>query len=364
MSGRSGRSRHASGRPFAGRSGHGDRDGRPGPPDEDHGLRPLLGARSVAGQVLLLQVLVAVLLISAAVVAVTFQTRRDSEQEAKSRSLAAAESFADAPGTAGALVSPDPAAVLQRHVDDARLGSGVDFMAVMAPDGTRLVDTDRTLIGKRAEGVERAAAGTAFAEIFEGAPNDAARAVVPVHDPGGDLVGLVAAGVAIENVGEAVDRHLPILLGSGAAALALAVGSSALVSRRLRRQTHGLGPTEMTRMYEHHNAVLHAVREGVLLVGGDGRLTLANDEARRLLELPADAEGGTSPSWAWTRTSPNCWPPAAPSPTRSTWRPTGCSPSTRGTPPRTAGPPVRSPRSGTPPSCGPCRARPRWRASG
>jgi serine phosphatase RsbU (regulator of sigma subunit)/anti-sigma regulatory factor (Ser/Thr protein kinase) len=46
----------------------------------------------------------------------------------------------------------------------------------------------------------------------------------------------------------------------------------------------------MTRMYEHHDAVLHAVREGVLIVGDDGRLLLANDEARRLLNLPADAE--------------------------------------------------------------------------
>ncbi|MGW2256206.1 SpoIIE family protein phosphatase, partial [Kitasatospora sp. NPDC001660] len=56
-------------------------------------------------------------------------------------------------------------------------------------------------------------------------------------------------------------------------------------------QTHGLGPAEMTRMYEHHDAVLHAVREGVLIVGGDGRVLLANDEARRLLELPAEVEG-------------------------------------------------------------------------
>jgi serine phosphatase RsbU (regulator of sigma subunit)/anti-sigma regulatory factor (Ser/Thr protein kinase) len=46
----------------------------------------------------------------------------------------------------------------------------------------------------------------------------------------------------------------------------------------------------MTRMYEHHDAVLHAVREGVLITGSDGRLLLANDEARRLLDLPADAE--------------------------------------------------------------------------
>ncbi|WP_256862974.1 sensor histidine kinase [Microbispora sp. GKU 823] len=44
-------------------------------------------------------------------------------------------------------------------------------------------------------------------------------------------------------------------------------------------------------MYEYHNAILHAVREGLLLVDRDGRLTLANDGARELLGLPGDAEG-------------------------------------------------------------------------
>ena len=76
----------------------------------------------------------------------------------------------------------------------------------------------------------------------------------------------------------------------------------------------------MTRMYEHHDAVLHAVREGVIIVGGDGRLLLANDEARRLLDLPADAEGRhVSRTRASTRTPPSCWPRGGSPPTRCTW---------------------------------------------
>lgn len=42
-------------------------------------------------------------------------------------------------------------------------------------------------------------------------------------------------------------------------------------------------------MYEHHDAVLHSVRNGVLILSDDGRLLLANDEAIRLLELPPAA---------------------------------------------------------------------------
>src|SRR2546423_1561157 len=62
-------------------------------------------------------------------------------------------------------------------------------------------------------------------------------------------------------------------------------------SRRPRRQTHGLDPGEMTRMADHHGGGLHAVREGVLIIGSDGRLLRSNDEARRLLDLPEAPDG-------------------------------------------------------------------------
>jgi sensor histidine kinase regulating citrate/malate metabolism len=44
-------------------------------------------------------------------------------------------------------------------------------------------------------------------------------------------------------------------------------------------------------MYEYYDAVLHAVREGLLLLDRAGRLQLVNDEARRLLRLPDDPVG-------------------------------------------------------------------------
>ena len=65
----------------------------------------------------------------------------------------------------------------------------------------------------------------------------------------------------------------PLILGTGLA-------GAWLISRRLRRQTHGLGEGEITRMYEYYDAVLHAVREGLLLVDTEGRVQLVNDEAR------------------------------------------------------------------------------------
>ncbi|MFB6520699.1 SpoIIE family protein phosphatase [Streptomyces sp. NPDC056401] len=250
-----------------------------------------LGARSVAGQVFALQAVLVLVLITAAASALFFQARYDSQRDARNRSLAAAEAFAHAPGLPAALESRDPTAVLQPLAEGARRASGVDFIAVMTTDGIRYTDSRPELIGQRATGdLSRAAAGQAFTETFQGKPSDVVRAVVPVRDSAGAVVGLVATGIEVENVGDVVEGQLPLLLGAATGALILGTGGAALVSRRLRRQTRGLGEAEMTRMNEHHEAVLHAVREGVLIIDAEGRLLLANDEARRLLDLPADAE--------------------------------------------------------------------------
>ncbi|MEV7414141.1 SpoIIE family protein phosphatase [Streptomyces sp. NPDC089919] len=247
--------------------------------------------RSVAGQVFALQALIVLLLVTVGALALVLQAKHDTERDARDRSLAAAEAFAQAPGLAAALRSPDPTAVLQTRADAARRASGLDFVAVMTTDGIRYTDSRPELIGKRADGdLARAAAGDSFTELYKGEPSDAVRAVVPVRDDTGKIVGLVGTGIEVRTVADAVGGQLPLLLGAAAGALALATTGAALVSRRLKRQTHGLGPVEMTRLNEHHEAVLHAVREGVLIVGADRRLLLANDEARRLLDLPADAE--------------------------------------------------------------------------
>ncbi|MFG2641921.1 SpoIIE family protein phosphatase [Streptomyces sp. NPDC048370] len=256
------------------------------------GRRPKgLGLRSVAGQVFALQAVIVVVLVTVGTLALLFQARYDTETDARNRSLAAAEAFAHAPGLVDSLKAPDPTALLQQRAEAARLAAGLDFLAVMTPDGIRYTDSRPELIGERATGdIARARAGESFTEVFSGEPTAAVRAVVPVRTEDGDIVGLVSTGIDVENVGNVVEGQLPLLLGTAAGALLLAVGGAALVSRRLRRQTHGLGPVEMTRINEHHEAVLHAVREGVLIIDADRRLLLANDEARRLLDLGPDAE--------------------------------------------------------------------------
>ncbi|MEU5713087.1 SpoIIE family protein phosphatase [Streptomyces flaveolus] len=257
----------------------------------------LLNLRSAAGQVFLLQVVIVVLLVVAAVVGMMLQAARDALQQGRRESVIAAQSFASAPGTAAALRSRDPSAVLQPRAEAARKRAGVDFIVVMSTTGIRYTYPYPREIGKKFVGtIEPALKGRTVVEQAGGPPLPAGKgtdvqAVVPVTDSRGKVVGLVSAGLTVRNVAALWLPQLPIILGSGAAALALATAGTTLVSRRLRRHTHGLSPVELARLYDHHDAVLHAVREGVLITTADGRLLLANDEATRLLGLPEDVHG-------------------------------------------------------------------------
>ncbi|WP_225830522.1 SpoIIE family protein phosphatase [Streptomyces sp. NK08204] len=248
--------------------------------------------RSVAGQVFVLHLALVVVLVVGAVFALVLQSERDNSTEAKRRSVAVAQTFAHSPGVIAALHAPEPSKVLQPLTEAGRTSAGVDFIVVMDTKGIRYTHPLPSKIGKRFVGtIGPSLAGKVYTESVHGPLGQEVQATVPVRDPHGKVIALVSAGLKVKNVTGEVNKQLPIILGAGAGALVVSTGGTALVGRRLRRQTRSLGPEEMSRIYEHHDTVLHSVREGVLIVDEDGQLLLVNDEARRLLELSPEAEG-------------------------------------------------------------------------
>jgi two-component system CitB family sensor kinase len=246
---------------------------------------------SLARQLLLLQlVVVTVAVVVAGVIAVRAADDRTTEQQ-RERVLSVAETLAASGEVRAALRRDDPSAALQPLAERVRRTSDLGFVVFMSTSGVRYSHPNADRIGGQFVGsIAPARAGRAFTEITTGTLGPSVRAVAPIRD-GSRVAGLVSVGVLQEAISGQVRRQLPGLVASLAIAVLVGGLLATLVARRVRRQTRGLDPDELAALYDHHDAVLHAIREGVVVVGRDDRLRLANAEARRLLGLADDAVG-------------------------------------------------------------------------
>ncbi|MDI3417251.1 sensor histidine kinase [Streptomyces luteolus] len=235
-------------------------------------------------------VLVAVVVAGCAVFAY-LTAHRQAEDAAERQAAATARAVAESPSVREAAREADPSRVLQPYAEKVRRATDVDFVTIMNPRGIRWTHPTPENIGARFLGhIGPALDGRTFHETYTGTLGPSVRVVTPIEDRG-RIVGLVSAGITIKEITQQVRDQLTALVGVAAAALALGGLGTYVVNARLRRHTHGMNAAELSQMHGYHQAALHAVREGLLMLDGQRRIALINDGARELLGLGEDAVG-------------------------------------------------------------------------
>lgn len=243
--------------------------------------------RPLARQFLVWQLLVVVILLAAVAVLAAVQSDAAFRETQGRRMLSVAEDVAATPGIRAGLVNRN-VDLLASFARSAENLSGADRIVVV--DANRVVRSspDPAELGTPFE----VGGSTAFAgRAWTGAADRTVVAEVPVIDDGGQVVGVVSAGIRAPTLVEALAPargEVAALLGL---ALALGVAGSLLLARRVRRQTLGLEPAEIVELVQRREAMLLGVKEGVVGLDPEGRVTLLNPAARELLGLPAAQVG-------------------------------------------------------------------------
>src|SRR3954454_17094301 len=196
--------------------------------------------RSLAGRLLVLQLIVVTVTVAAGALITVRVARERTETAAADRSLDVARTVAALPEV------QHPSTALQPLAEQIRRQARVDFITIMSPDGIRYTHPTPALIGKHFVGTyEPAARGATVTETYQGTLGRSVRAVVPVRNARGDVIALVAVGVLTDAIGDEVSALLPGVIGLAALVLVLGCGLSLLLARRLKRQTLGLEPQEI-----------------------------------------------------------------------------------------------------------------------
>ncbi|MFD3449395.1 DcuS/MalK family sensor histidine kinase [Microbacteriaceae bacterium 4G12] len=175
---------------------------------------------------------------------------------------------------------------IQTYANNLLAHTDVQFVVVMDMNGIRKSHPDPKKIGQHFVGGDEGPAlrGKENVSVAKGTLGKSVRVFVPIFSQAGKQIGVVAVGISANNVAEMVkaSRHI-IYIGVGIGILVGIIGAI-LLARHIKKILFGLEPSEISKILEERSAMLQSVKEGIIAVDKDGRVTLINHEAQQLLE--------------------------------------------------------------------------------
>jgi two-component system CitB family sensor kinase len=245
----------------------------------------------LAYQILVFQVAIIVLSAVMGAAAAVWQAGQELDRQYEQRSLAIAETVATNVAVQQALRTGDATGLIQKTAEDTRHSTGARYVVVTDRRGIRYSHPNPAMIGKPVdENPSTVLAGNTWVGVQRGTLGVSARGKAPIFY-GGQVIGMVSVGFLEAAVSQQLIHELPGFAVTLLLALALGVAGSLLLASRLKRQTFGLEPYEIAGLLEEREASLQGIHEGAIATDRDHTITLANDQARRLLSLPADCVG-------------------------------------------------------------------------
>lgn len=228
--------------------------------------------------------------------AVTTQQRTRAEYG--ERALVISQMVANVPTVIQYLNHPEERIAINPLMNHLREQVHADFLVVGSKLGIRYAHpfpaeiSEHILSGDSKEDV---LAETHPIEYGEGELENFIWGKASVLDPDGFVIGMVSTGFLLPTVKSIAWKVVLDILPWYGLSVIFALISSMLVSSRIRREMFNLEPEQIAGLVHQHRLVLGALNEGVLVLGSQGQVMLANGRAAGLLKL--QDQSGTLPEW-------------------------------------------------------------------
>ncbi|WP_144508931.1 sensor histidine kinase [Bacillus mycoides] len=176
--------------------------------------------------------------------------------------------------------------LIQVYTNKLLKSTDVQFIVVMDMNGIRKSHPDPQKIGHHFLGGDEGPVlkGTEHVSLAKGTLGISMRVFVPIFADTGEQLGAVAVGISADNIKERVkeSRHI-IYIGVGVGILVGIIGAI-LLARHIKKSLFGLEPHRIAKILEERNTMLQSVKEGIIAVDKEARVTLINSEAKRILK--------------------------------------------------------------------------------
>ncbi|MEZ0115320.1 two-component system CitB family sensor kinase [Catenulispora sp. EB89] len=241
--------------------------------------------RRLSSQIFVSQVsiLLVVVLVGFGLFAV--QERKQVDRQYMDEALQIAQTVADTPEVKSCIGFPSTNCdgTLQNIADRLQRDTKTDYVVIVDQNRIRHTHPNQLL---RGQPIEEPLVTKPDVRFDPGSVGESVNGRVPLYGPLGNQIGEVSVGRKVTSVTSVFVGQLPVYAAWFGAALGVGALASYALARRLKRRTFGLELDEISKLLQEREAVLHGIREGMIAFDRAGRVSMVNDEARRLLGLP------------------------------------------------------------------------------
>lgn len=245
----------------------------------------------LATQILLVMITILVLTISIGGYLYSNDNSQTLQQQYELRALSIASSVAKTPSIIDAIQAGDPNGEIAPMAAQFMQATGAAYVVVANRDGIRYSHPNPSLIGKRLEEGVLAIDGKTHVRVNKGSLGTSANGIAPVFSDRGVVIGEVSVGILETKLDSQLALDVRGIIAYSILILLFSVLGSVLLARRIKRVTFGLEPASIASLLREREALLHGIKEGMLALDTDDRVTVVNEEATRLLDLDDDIVG-------------------------------------------------------------------------
>ncbi len=208
------------------------------------------------------------------------------EETQKEKVLNIAKIVSLSPQVIGALEGKTNSTEIEAFANQIKDLTHVNFVVVMDMKGIRLSHPDPSEVGKRFRGGDEGPVlrGKEYVSISKGILGPSMRAFIPIMNSNGKQIGAVAVGISLENVTKAVHKgRMGMMIGTIIGILIGVTGAVGL-ARFIKKILLGLEPFAIAKLLEERSSMLQSVREGIIAIDQEGKITLVNRAAQKLFK--------------------------------------------------------------------------------
>ncbi|MBU8918833.1 sensor histidine kinase [Bacillus sp. FJAT-29953] len=232
-----------------------------------------------------------VIIIMGTIIEFTFKNIMETnlKHEIGTKALSVAQSIANMPEIQKAFNAENPASIIQPIAEKIRKQVDAEFIVIGNQDEVRYSHPNPNRLGKKMVGGdnERVFKGESIISESIGTLGPSLRGKSPIFKDG-QVIGVVSVGYLQTDIEKEVARIqkkvfwaiMIILLGGLLAAI--------LISFNIKKALFGLEPKEIAWMYQEKHAILESIHEGIIAIDTKGRITVVNETAHKILQVPCD----------------------------------------------------------------------------